>query len=55
MSNSVYYLRYNMNGKTKETDELVSMDTAKLEKAEFEADGATNVRIIKYSHLVFQK
>lgn len=53
-SNSLYYLRYRMHGKQKETDELVSLATANLEKKEFEADGATNVEIVKYNHLVFQ-
>lgn len=45
-SNSLYYLKYTMDGKQKETNELVSLDTARLEKREFEADGAKNVQIV---------
>lgn len=51
-SNSLYYIKYIMNGKKKETNELVSLDTARLEKREFEADGAKNVRIVPYRHVI---
>lgn len=52
--NHRFYLKYVMDGKNKETDELLSKLEAELEKKELEADGATNVRIVKYTHLVFQ-
>ena len=51
-SNSLYYLKYIMNGRQKETNELVSLETAKLEKREFEADGAKNVQIVPYRHVI---
>lgn len=51
-SNSLYYLKYTMDGKQKETNELVSLDTARLEKREFEADGAKNVQIVPYRHVI---
>ena len=51
-SNSLYYLRYMIDGKQKETDELVSLATAQLEKREFEADGARNVKIVPYRHVI---
>jgi len=51
-SNSLYYLRYSMDGKFKETDELVSLDTAHREKLEFESDGAKNVEILPYRHVI---
>lgn len=51
-TNSLYYLRYTMDGKRKETNELVSHPTALLEKKEFEADGAKNVEIVKYRHVI---
>lgn len=51
-SNTLYYIRYRMDGKLKETDELVSLATATLEKREFEADGARNVEIVPYRHVI---
>jgi hypothetical protein len=51
-SNSLYYLRYSIDGKFKETDELVSLDTAHREKLEFESDGAKNVEILPYRHVI---
>ena len=51
-SNSLYYLRYFIDGKFKETDELVSLDTARREKLEFESDGAKNVEILPYCHVI---
>jgi hypothetical protein len=53
-NNHRFYLKYVIDGKNKETDELLSRPEAELEKKELEADGATNVRIVKYTHLVFQ-
>lgn len=52
--NHRFYLKYTFNGKNKETDELLSKAEADLEKKELEADGAKNVRIVRYVHLVFQ-
>ncbi len=52
--NHRFYLRYTFNGKVKETDELLSKPEAELEKKELEADGAKNVKIVKYNHLIFQ-
>ncbi|QNN98288.1 hypothetical protein SEA_LILMARTIN_38 [Streptomyces phage LilMartin] len=52
--NHRYYLRYTFKGKVKETNELLSYANAVIEKAEFEADGAKNVEIVKYNHLLFQ-
>lgn len=52
--NHRFYLKYTFDGKNKETDELLSKAEAELEKKELEADGATNVRIVKYNHLIFQ-
>jgi hypothetical protein len=52
--NHRFYLKYRINGKQKETDELLSREAIEIEKREFEADGATDVRIVKYTHLVFQ-
>lgn len=51
-SNNLYYLRYFIKGKTKETDELVSKATAFIEKSELEADGARNVEILQYRHVI---
>jgi hypothetical protein len=48
----LYYLRYTIDGKTKETNELVSLETAKMEKREFEAEGAKNVGIVPYRHVI---
>ncbi|QGH76350.1 hypothetical protein SEA_DAUBENSKI_42 [Streptomyces phage Daubenski] len=53
--NHRYYLRYTFNGKVKETDELVSWEVANFEKRELESDGAKNVEIIRYVHLLFQE
>lgn len=52
--NQRFYLKYVLDGKEKETDELLSKSDAELEKKEFEADGAKNVRIVQYRHLLFQ-
>lgn len=52
--NHRFFLRYILDGKLRETDELLSKAEALLEMKELEADGAKNVRMVKYNHLVFQ-
>lgn len=52
--NKRFYLKYTLDGKQKETDELLSMTDSLLEEQELKADGATNIRRVQYRHLLFQ-
>ena len=52
--NQRFYLKYILDGKQKETDELLSMADSLLEEQELKADGATNIKRVQYRHLLFQ-
>ncbi|QDF17215.1 hypothetical protein SEA_BIRCHLYN_39 [Streptomyces phage Birchlyn] len=43
-----YYLKYELDGQTYETDALYPIRQARVEKSILEEDGAKNVRIVKY-------
>lgn len=49
-----FYLKYILDGKQKETDELLSIADSLLEEQELKADGATNIKRVQYRHLLFQ-
>lgn len=52
--NQRFYLKYVLDGKERETDELLSKAESLLEEQELKADGATNIRRVQYRHLLFQ-
>lgn len=52
--NHRFYLKYTLDEKQKETDELLSMADSLLEEQELKADGATNIKRVQYRHLLFQ-
>ncbi|AXH66549.1 hypothetical protein SEA_STARBOW_40 [Streptomyces phage Starbow] len=43
-----YYLKYELDGQTYETDALYPIRQARVEKSILEEDGAKSVRIVKY-------
>lgn len=53
-NNHRFYLTYELDGTKQETDELYNRNQANIEKSILEEDGAKNVRIVKYDHLIFQ-
>lgn len=52
MNVPLYFLTWEIDGKTKESNELYSEGVAKIEKRELEADGAKNVKIKSHKAVV---